>query len=343
MRATHPEQLAEPALLSLLFGPIATVERERLTTPGFSGAEHHRLRVRTAEGASHRLVLKLVHLDRDMTARRTLDARGRETHFAAAPGARVWRALRSPYRAWAREPGTAAVLMDDLSDVLLPDHREPLERWQEDMLLAALARMHAAYWQHPGLEAPWLARAHHVEGMLLDCDDAPCSLEGFVLRERVERGWSIVRERLPGAVTERLLCRAADLRDGHASLPRTLVHGDAKVANFAVSRGEVWAFDWACAAAAPPSHDLGWYLAVNASRLTRPKEAVAARYRVLLEEALGRAIDETLWRRLYAHAIRAGARMLLWSKAVAAADGGEAAEREWGWWADALEEALAGR
>jgi hypothetical protein len=332
-------ELTEPRHLARLFGPVQGVTRATLATPGFSGATHERLTVTLRDGRTRALVLKTIDLSRDFTAVRTLDRVGREARFAAARRSAVWRMLRSPYLDWASERPRVAVLMEDLTDHLLPDVRRPLERWQEDTVLAALARLHARYWQHPGLGAPWLARAEHLEGMLIESDDGRPPLGGSVLSDRVRQGWAALRDRVSPAFMGRLHCGAQALRAEHASLPRTLVHGDAKVANFAVARGEVWAFDWACASAAPPSHELGWYLAVNASRLTRPKEAVMERYRVLLEEQLGAPLAEAAWSPLARHAVRAGARTLLWSKTLALEAGGQAARAEWDWWVTAFEQA----
>ena len=60
----------------------------------------------------------------------------------------------------------------------------------------------------------------------------------------------------------------------------------------------VAAFDWAIAGAGPCTIDVGWYLAVNATRLTGAKEQVLDRYGSLLEEARGQPVPEPLWRRL---------------------------------------------
>jgi len=82
--------------------------------------------------------------------------------------------------------------------------------------------------------------------------------------------------------------------------------------------------------------DLGWYLAINASRLARPREEVLRRYRSRLEAALGRKLDEPLWSRLAAAAMLTGALMLLWSKALALEAGSERARAEWEWWMESL-------
>ena len=111
------------------------------------------------------------------------------------------------------------------------------------------------------------------------------------------------------------------------------MHGDVKVANFAILPGErVAAFDWAGAGHAPATLDLGWYLAVNASRLARAEEAMIERYRALLEEALGRPIAGIEWSQMVESALLFGALMLLGSKALALKDQRPGASAEWEWW-----------
>jgi aminoglycoside phosphotransferase (APT) family kinase protein len=125
-----------------------------------------------------------------------------------------------------------------------------------------------------------------------------------------------------------------------AGLPATLLHGDAKVANFAIlPSGRVAAFDWQLLGTGPATLDIGWYLAVNASRLTRPKEQVLARYRDLLESCLATHLPDALWHRLVSLGILCGALMLLWSKALALEESGSpAAAAEWDWWVARLEQ-----
>jgi hypothetical protein len=87
----------------------------------------------------------------------------------------------------------------------------------------------------------------------------------------------------------------------------------------------------------PCTLDLGWYLAVNAGRLARTKEEVLSRYRALLEQALVRRIPDLTWQQLVRVAVLAGARLLLWAKALALADSSVRAFREWDWWLEALD------
>jgi hypothetical protein len=109
------------------------------------------------------------------------------------------------------------------------------------------------------------------------------------------------------------------------------------VANFALlADGRVAAFDWAMVGTGPCAIDVGWYLAVNASRLTGSKEEVLSRYRALLETALGHKLSAQLWSRLEDIAVVSGTRMLLWSKALGLDLARPGAAEEWKWWVDRL-------
>jgi hypothetical protein len=96
--------------------------------------------------------------------------------------------------------------------------------------------------------------------------------------------------------------------------------------------------DWSWVGAGPCTLDLGWYLAVNAGRLARPQEAVIRRYREMLELALGGELADGQWSRLVAFGVLAGARLLLWEKALAVQSGSARARVEWSWWLHALEQ-----
>jgi aminoglycoside phosphotransferase (APT) family kinase protein len=119
--------------------------------------------------------------------------------------------------------------------------------------------------------------------------------------------------------------------------PKTIVHGDAKVANFAIDprTQAVSAFDWAMAGHAPAGVDVGWYLLVNGSRIAESKEAALARYRARLTEERG-TISESAWIDIERCAVMCGASMGLWSKAMLLESGVPNADREWEWWIERL-------
>jgi hypothetical protein len=337
--------ITEIGALSSIMGSIHSLDRSSLSTVGYTPASHELLTITLSTGEQRRLVLKRVRLSADWTARRTSDYIGREAALLGEGTlADVWQVFDCPYRAFARGHDEIALLMDDLSPFLLPDRRVPLREEEEDLLLQALAEMHGRYWSSEALSLPWLAQPQHFAG-LLDASsaerDGNLDLLPSVLRERVGQGWIAARKRLPERLFDALRVPASELARTWDNLPQTLVHGDVKVANFALMpAGRIAAFDWAMIGAGPATLDLGWYLAVNASRLARPKEQVVARYRALLTERLGNPFADSLWKALENAGVMCGARMLLWSKALAVDSNAPGARAEWDWWVSRLEAAL---
>jgi hypothetical protein len=346
IRLENPAALDGVDAFSAIAGPVRTLERSRLGTIGFSRASHERVNLTLGTGARRPFVIKRTRLSADWTACRSEDRRGREAAMLAEPAlGPVWEVFACPYVAFAAQGDEIALVMEDLSPYLFPDVRQPVLEDQEERMLRALALLHARFWTWPGrpspeLALPWLTRPEHYAGLL----DASCAADADsaavlpdAMREQLTRGWAASLQRLPPAVTRVLTAPAAELGWLWDGLPRTLLHGDAKLANFALlPDGRVAAFDWALVGAGPPTVDVGWYLAVNASRLARSKEDALARYRGLLAEALGARLSDELWALLVRAGIVTGARMLLWSKALAVEADRPGALEEWAWWADQL-------
>ena len=273
--------MTDQATLACVLGPIARVEASGMETTGLSGSTHTRLVVRLADGGVRRLVLKRTRIADDWLSARTGDRAGREGLLLGEPAlGDVWRAFACPCLAWAAVEGEVALLMEDLSAHLLPDVREPFEEAQEDRLLTAVAAMHARFWESPTLALPWLTRPEQLLGLL-----NAATLETLGARrlphpvlERAHAGWQIAFARLPGRVSSLLRETPAALAARSADLPRTLTHGDFKVANLALlPDGRVAAIDWALVGAGPVAMELGWHLAVDASRLSGTRERSIAR------------------------------------------------------------------
>lgn len=340
LRLPDPAQMAEPAALERVLGPVADVRATRLETPGFSSSAHTRLAVRLADGRTRDLVLKRNRAADDWLSLRTDDRVGREGLLLGEPAlSRVWSAFACPYLAWAAADGEVGLLMEDLSAYLLPDVREPIGDEQEERLLVAVAALHARFWESPALALPWLTLPEQLLGLLNANALEALAGQGFPhpVVARAHAGWTLAFGRLPERVTELLRSPPSALAARYADLPRTLTHGDFKVANFALMPdGRVAAFDWAVVGAGPVVTELGWHLAVNATRLSGSKERSIARYRLALETALGRALGEMFWSRTVENAVLAGGAMMLWSKALALDAGGERARAEWDWWVERL-------
>ena len=346
IRLTSIEHATDPETLEAVIGPIDSLRRHPLRTVGFTGAEHERLEISLRSGEHRSLVIKRVRPSADWTARRTRDPDGREASLLAEPSlGGVWQAFASPYLAFAAGSDHIALVMEDLSPHLFPDVREPLAEENEDLLLSALADLHSTFWESSAIELSWLAHSEQYAALL----DAACAREPGqsavlppALRDGITRGWSLALKQLPASASRVMAAPAAEIRGLWEKLPRTLVHGDCKVANFAILPDRrVAAIDWAVVGAAPISVDLGWHIAVNATRLSRSKVGTMERYRELLSRRLPKALDDDVWEALVRLSVVLGARTLLWSKALAGDAGRPGAEKEWDWWCEALEQACA--
>jgi hypothetical protein len=334
------QECSDPDVLARVLGPIEELTRSPLDSIGFSGATFERMHVRLKSGEARTLMQKGVPLRGDWISIRTGDVIGRTAALLAAPELTgLWEVFHCPYVAYAADGKEMTLLMEDLGAHLFPDERTPLPEKAEDALLGVLARLHARFWEAPVLEADWLATVPSRLDLLGPGDWVEHAVPPppNMLREAVPRGWSAALSRLPPELRRGMTAPGESLAPLWRDLPRTLLHGDTKVANFAVlPDGRVSAFDWSVAGAGPATLDLGWYLAMNATRLARSKEAVMERYRELLEEALGQVIPHAEWNRMADLAVWCGARSMLWSKALALESGRDGAEEEWRWWVDRL-------
>jgi hypothetical protein len=333
--------LTDPATLSRFVGhPVESLRIEPLHGVGYSNASLSRIQAIGGDGACSALVLKHTRVSEDWTARRTHDLIGREALLLIEGAVEaVWDAFACPYLACAAEPGEVALLLTDLTSELLPDARVPLSDAQEHALLGALARLHARFWDIGASAPSWLVRPAQYCDLLAPCvadDPAALAVLSSVLQDGVPRGWASALPRRP-EIRGHLTRPGVEWERRWADVPWTLLHGDVKVANFAMMPdGRVAAFDWALVGAGPCTVDVGWYLAVNASRLTAPKEEILRRYRTMLEAARSSRLPDRIWNRLEEIAVVIGARMLLWSKALALDLGRPGAADEWNWWVDRL-------
>jgi hypothetical protein len=337
---SHLDDLSDPVALSAILGPIRRVRDAAMMTVGFTSASHRRLVAEFADGREESFVCKQTSPRTDWTAIRTRDTRGREVAILEEPMlAAIWECMSNPYVACARESGTTALLMRDLSSHLLPDVRAPLDVDQERALLSALARLHARFWNASDAP-PCLARSEDFVDLIGPrcAESASFGAMPMSLRERIATGWTHVARRAPRGITTLLGAPTRDIVREFFDGPKTIVHGDAKVANFAIDprSSTVWAFDWAIAGYAPAGVDLGWYLSVNGSRIADTKDAALARYRALLEAERGTRLSDADWTSIERCAVVCGALMGLWAKAMLLESNAPNADREWTWWMDRL-------
>jgi hypothetical protein len=246
----------------------------------------------------------------------------------------VWDCIASPYIAFALEREKIGLLMDDLAPWLHPPNRR-LSIAQEDTFLRALAGLHARFWRAEALALPWLAPLSVRFSIL-----APGAVEqelqrhpGHPLFRAVARGWELALGRVAPPIWDLLLAPAEELAARFVELPATLLHGDAKSGNCAfLPEDRIALFDWATPGSGPATIDLYYFLAVDAARHARSRDAIVASYRRHLQSALGHTIPDGDWKRFQQAGIAAAARMLLWSMALALERGEPGAESDWSWW-----------
>ena len=332
--------LTDPSALAGVLGRVTALRREPMTTGGHSVSTFERLDVTLRSGERTRLVLKRVRLALDWGARRTGDTTGREAAPLAEPALRgIWDAFRCPYRADAVDDGEVGLLMDDLGPSLLPDDGARVDEAHEDALLAALAALHARFWDSPALGLPALVppeRALAVFGPEAPDEEARQPAPHSIF-EWVRQGWAASLRRLPPPLGALLSHPAGPFARLAAGLPRTLRHANTRLDNFAFfPDGTVAAFDFAGLGTGPATADVGVYVILNARRRARTPDAVLARYRSSLEAARGAALPEPLWARLVSAGLFYGAAFLLWDRALDVEEGLPGAADEWAWWVDRL-------
>jgi hypothetical protein len=319
---------------------------EPFPNDGWSGASMSRLR--SADDRSY--ILKRDSLEHDWIARATADRPIlREAWFAAHGPALPW-PIRAPSlgAGWDNATGEVGILMPDLSDVLF-DWDTPLTVPQLDRVLDAMAALHA----HPWGEAlargadhwtPWRERVTLICRSSLE---RPGPARDAVA-DRLLPGWDSWDRLATPAARAGIASLDNDpspLLDALAREPRTLIHGDLKLANAGIAAdGAVEVVDWQMVMLAPVEIEIGWFLVSNVNALPVRPEAVLARYAAAIQIAVGRAMDEGVGGAYWLEAdedlaILVGLLLRGWRKGADAAAGvtlasGVTAAEDLAWWCE---------
>lgn len=192
--------------------------------------------------------------------------------------------IAHPVVACARDGAGYAVLMRDVSDILLSGDRR-FTATEHTFLLDTLATLHAAFWEDDRLRQ-------------LDLH----TLSGYFLIEPDYEAWNFVEDFLEpyvARVVRSLLQNPKPLYDALSSYPSTLVHNDVWYGNLGITRDKpkrVMMLDWDYATFAPPGVELVLYIDQGFMVLpTHDKAAIAETYRWYLAQRLGYFIDERAW------------------------------------------------
>jgi thiamine kinase-like enzyme len=337
VRFATVSDLSNPEMLCKLTGPIVMINKTLLSAVGFSGSILERIEVKLLSGIVRNFILKYTNLKADWLSQRAKDQVGREAALLSEYClSGIWNIIHCPYIAFASENEQIGLLMDDFTNYLFPDVREPINIKSEDLILEMIASFHASFWESPEVKKiNWLVLPRtYLEvlgpGQHESDDIAPPPDK---LKKSMQEGWNIALKLLPVEIIKILKKPANELFEHWKDLPITLLHGDAKIANMAIlPTGKIAVFDWTYVGCGPCGIELGWYLAVNSTRLARTKEDFLGKYRSFLESSLKFSIHEKIWSKMTELAIITGTMMMLWNKALGYKSGTQRGKDEWEWW-----------
>ena len=293
------------------------------------------------EGQPH--VLKFVHLDDDF-AMRSFGDLGCLTRLAWAAGLMdvasdaIDSAVVGVAPGYGRCGWGAAVLMRDVSGELVPHDGGPISEAQHLAFLDHLATLSARMWgwrDDVGL-LPYASRWSVTGAATMDVERD----RGWPERvpQIAAEGWARFWERAPEDIRGAVRALHHDPAPLVAALqrtPSTFLHGDWKFGNLGTAPdGRTVLIDWAYPGEGPVCHELGWYLALNRSRLPdgHTKETTIADFRATLER---HGVDTAgWWERQLALALLGTVVQFGWEKAL-----GDDAELAW--WCDRARDGLA--
>ena len=292
------DEMLAPETLSRLVGQsISSVRCAPFERSGASGSQL--LAVETDDGQGPRYVLKRVSVEQDWLMRVTKDLRGRSvTLWQHGLLDQVAHAIDHTVIACARDQAGWAILMRDVSGTLLQGI--PVDQWDYERVLDALAVLHSTFWGASILADPALGLCDPTQFLLcLSPERMPDEREAHAFVSGILEGWELLETMVTADVVDVVrslhrdpgpLCRAL------ARYPRTLVHGDAFPGNLGLIRGagaKVILLDWQLATALPPAVDLVQCL--SDLRVVAKEDAIAT-YRHSLACRLGSRYDESWWR-----------------------------------------------
>jgi hypothetical protein len=330
-----------PLLASSLDDLLAGAERrESFTNPdGRSTGAFERVWI---DGVAH--VVKYIHLDDDFTMRVSGDVGCRPVRawaaglLDAAPGI-VDHAVVGAAVGLGRNGWGAALLMRDVSAELTPFDDRPFTGQEHEAFIDHLAGWCAATWgfradrSNERFLLPYAARWAWFGHAALQGEQAlgwPEPVPAIA-----NDGWTRFAERVPRPVAvaiDDLRRDVMPLANALHATPSCLLHGDPKASNMGTARdGRTVFIDWAYVGEGPACHELGWYLALNRSKLPTSKEQTIDAFRAGLER---HGVDTNeWWERQLALALLGTVVQFGWEKALGDDD-------ELGWWCGAAEEGL---
>ena len=287
-------------------------------------------------------IVKYLHLDDDFTMRASGDLACRPLRawaaglFDVAPHT-IDHAVVGAAGGVGRNGSGCAFLMRDVSPYLAPPGDEPFPEDQHASFLEHLAAMCASTWgwQDDLGMMPYEAR-WGLFGMAAIEGERRLGWPEAVPRIAAS-GWerfvALAPKAVAAGVTE-LLRDVTPLADSLRSTPSCFLHGDWKASNLGTGPdGRTVLIDWVYLGEGPACHEIGWYLALNRSKLPagHTKERTIDDFRAALER---QGVSTAEWWDRQLHLALLGTVVEFgWEKAL-----GD--EEELAWWCDAAAHGL---
>ena len=171
------------------------------------------------------------------------------------------------------------LLLEDIGDAEPGDQLTGVSPERCATVLAALARMHAAYWRSPAIEnrfwlVPLSIDARIRNGLFKDSQPGFQEHFAHLIDDGFARALAWGKEH--GEAAARRLDRGA---------PATLVHCDPRLDNVAFREGEPIVFDWQLVRRGPAAYDVAYFLSGACPDLTQEDETELLRgYFAAIEE-----------------------------------------------------------
>lgn len=220
-------------------GPVEGIKVEPLA---FTGATTDLARVRIEyRGEPHGPATLVVKIRGVSDVQRQMDAAiglfEREARFYSHLAARV--PIGSPRCLHVGDGDRTPLVLEDLGGLRMGDQVEGLRVADAESLVVALAGLHAAYWESPELDAPWLLRH--------DTGSYP-----HLVSALVQSGVPALRARFADRAPATLLAGVVDCTSRWDQIladatrgPQTLVHNDCRLDNvFFAADGTPTLVDW---------------------------------------------------------------------------------------------------
>jgi Phosphotransferase enzyme family len=344
--------LAPSSLVAVLGRPVTEVHcRPFHATDSKSGSPLLWVEIDGLHGP--RYVLKRISARWDWIMRATADHHGRPV-VAWQTGLldRLPRELVHGVIACARDGEGWALLLEDVSNHLIPAGDQRIGEGENARIVDAMAALHSTFWAKPEAVDPDLGFCQlDAYYRLLSPATARREANSPDAIPPLVEGWRLLETAIDPALARQLIELAEDSRplcDALAQFPQTVTHRDWKLGNLGLQPGPhapVVLLDWAMVGPAPPAVDLAWYVAINSARLPVPQEATIDRHRRALARRIGSQFNESWWQPQLELCLLGAFVQFGWEKALGAmhSDSAEVRTRERAeltWWSARASSAL---